>query len=97
MAITLWRGAGKSRVREEMHGNEKRGLESTEKAILREPRSASLRSCQSPYVAARPSRDRQGVTLHKTNATGATVSLDPIRKDVLSTNRTAVPSVRRTR
>ena len=28
-------------------------------AILREPRSASLRSCQSPYVAARPSHDRQ--------------------------------------
>jgi hypothetical protein len=29
--ITLWRGAGKSRVREEKQVNEKRGLESTEK------------------------------------------------------------------
>jgi len=33
------------------------------------------------------------VTLHKTNTTGATVSLDPIRKDVPS----AVPNVTRTR
>jgi len=31
VAITLWRGAGKSRVREEKQVNEKRGLESTEK------------------------------------------------------------------
>jgi hypothetical protein len=68
VAITLWRGAGKSRVREEKHVNEKRGLESTEKGDPEgtekgdpeEPRRASLWSCRSPYVAAaRPSHDRQ--------------------------------------